>query len=367
MPGWAAAAALAAAGVITGGIGRQEWDVVDEWLRAPLLFLTVAVPLAVLLDRLGFFRGVARMIDESPRLPLAAWVLTAAVVAVLNLDTAVVLMTPLLVGVARHHGMDVRSLAFTPVLLASLASSTLPVSNLTTLIAAEQWHVGASDMLVHLGPPVLVAVTVGWFASRRAFGDASRTTAIVHDAPDRRAMVIGTITCGWLVVGFTVGDELGVPAWIVASIAVVGLAVVTRHVPWRAVPLDSVVLVVALGALAVSAGPHLPLDDVLTGSGALAEIRAFGVALVLAALVNNLPASLLLFAVAPPSLRWAVLLGVNMGPLLMLHGSLAGLLWRDSLHRLGIEVTAHEYRRIGWRIAVPTCVASIGVLVMVPT
>ena len=69
-------------------------------------------------------------------------------VAVLNLDAAVVLLTPLYVRVARRTGLDPVALAFQPVLLACLASSFLPVSNLTNLIAAHQADLGTSDFLV---------------------------------------------------------------------------------------------------------------------------------------------------------------------------------------------------------------------------
>ena len=49
------------------------------------------------------------------------------VVALLNLDAAVVLLTPLAVRVARRAGLDPVAMAFQPALLACLASSALPV------------------------------------------------------------------------------------------------------------------------------------------------------------------------------------------------------------------------------------------------
>ena len=64
------------------------------------------------------------------------WIIAAAVVALLNLDAAVVLLTPLYIRTARNTGLDPVMLAFQPVLLAMLASSALPISNLTNLIVA---------------------------------------------------------------------------------------------------------------------------------------------------------------------------------------------------------------------------------------
>ena len=74
---------------------------------------------------------------------------------------------------------------------------------------------------------------------------------------------------------------------------------------------------------------------------------------VLAALINNLPAARMVFAVVSPSLRWAALLGVNVGPLLTLHGSLAGLLWQESLGRIGVTVNARRYQAVAWRVGLP--------------
>ncbi|MEZ5249377.1 MAG: hypothetical protein R2713_09270 [Ilumatobacteraceae bacterium] len=62
-------------------------------LRDPLLFVAVAVPLAVALDRLGVFEALAALVDGGRHLPMALWWFGAAVTAVFNLDAAVVLLT----------------------------------------------------------------------------------------------------------------------------------------------------------------------------------------------------------------------------------------------------------------------------------
>ena len=84
--------------------------------------------------------------------------------------------------------------------------------------------------------------------------------------------------------------------------------------------------------------------------------------------VNNLPAVL----VALPGLghgpswgAWAVLLGTNVGPLLVPSGSLAVLLWLATVRRLGLEVHDRDYLRLGWRIGLPSLAAGAGALVLV--
>ncbi len=72
-------------------------------------------------------------------------------------------------------------------------------------------------------------------------------------------------------------------------------------------------------------------------------------AAVLANLLNNLPATLVLLpAVAhAPGLVLAVLVGVNVGPNLTYVGSLATLLWRQILHARDAAPVAGEFLRLG--------------------
>ena len=134
-----------------------------------LAFLLAGVPLAALLERLGFFDAVVSSIAArvGSVSVLVLWVLAAATTVVLNLDTTVVLLTPLYLRLARRAGADPVAVALVPLLLASLASSVLPVSNLTTLIAAQQFHLGAAQVAGHLALPSLAASTAGWLVYRR--------------------------------------------------------------------------------------------------------------------------------------------------------------------------------------------------------
>ena len=168
------AAGVAVVALVAGVVDASDLGDALDALAAPLGFLLVAVPLAVVLDEVGFFAAVAALVDGGRHLRLGLWALAAAVVILFNLDAAVVLLTPLYVRIARRHGEDPLALAFIPALMASLASTVLPVSNLTNLVVAEQLDVGAGDFLVHAAPAALVAVVVGWFGHRRRFPRAVR-------------------------------------------------------------------------------------------------------------------------------------------------------------------------------------------------
>jgi arsenical pump membrane protein len=82
------------------------------------------------------------------------------------------------------------------------------------------------------------------------------------------------------------------------------------------------------------------------------------IAALLANLVNNLPATLILLSVlgSHPNtgVLLAVLLGVNIGPNATYLGSLATLLWRRVLVGAGVTPTLREFLKLGiW--TVPLC------------
>ena len=89
--------------------------------------------------------------------------------------------------------------------------------------------------------------------------------------------------------------------------------------------------------------------DVLpTGTGLAALLAMAVVAAVLANLVNNVPATLVLASVVPSgstALLLAMLLGVNVGPNLTYTGSLATLLWRRAVRRAGVEPSRSSFFR----------------------
>jgi arsenical pump membrane protein len=122
----------------------------------------------------------------------------------------------------------------------------------------------------------------------------------------------------------------------------------------------------ALGVLAAAAARNVGLAPLVTGSGPVAVVRATGVAAALAAIANNLPAVLVLRPLLPPGASdalWAVLLGVNIAPLVLVTGSLAGLLWSDVLRRLGAEVGPREFSRVGVLVGLPALAVALAVLV----
>jgi arsenical pump membrane protein len=323
------------------------------------------VPLAVLLDRLGFFDAAATLVSQRRATPLGLWLLAAATTALLNLDTTVVLLTPLYIRIADQRGADVWAVAVVPLVLASLASSLLPVSNLTTLIAAEHLGLSVAAVAGHLGPPTVAAVAVGWWCYRRRFSPSLPPAGPARPV-DRRALSLGGPVVAGVLVGFTLGPALSVPAWAVALTADAVLVGMSRHVPWRSVPIATAAAVTVVAVAVELAVPPTLLAGPLQGDGPVAAAGAVAGGTVAANAVNNLPA---LLAALPAMTRptWAVwgwLLGVNAGAALVPIGALANLLWWRVARRGGVDVTLRRYLSVTLTVALPALVAATAVLVL---
>jgi arsenical pump membrane protein len=162
------------------------------------------------------------------------------------------------------------------------------------------------------------------------------------------------------------------PAWAaLAGAAAMALrSLARRHTSAveivRAVNVPFLVFVLALGVVvqavmrngvAERMGALLP-----SGSGLLALLGYAALAAVLANIVNNLPATLVLVplvAPAGPAAVLAVLIGVNIGPNLTYVGSLSNLLWRSVLRRYGVKASIGEYTRLGLFTVPIALVASV--------
>lgn len=351
-------------------------------LGAPVAFLLVAVPFAVLLDRLGFFAACASLLSRGGHSLGGLWVLAAVVTTVLNLDAAVVLLTPLYVRLARQRGLDPLGLALQPLLTSWLASSALPVSNLTNLIVASATKASVAGFVTNLGLPSLAASTVGWICYRRLLRRRAGASSPGASSPgavgpsaaggalsgeQRRALRLGGPVVLAVLVGFVLGPGFSVAGWEVAlagDVVVVVLGRSWRRLPWRAVPVGTALVAGSLGVLATAAVAHLSLLGLLGGTDLAGLARTAGLAALAANVVNNLPALLVLLPSfhhhAGPRL-WAALLGVNMGPVLVVTGTLASLLWVDTLARLDVRVRRSEVSVVGAVVGLPAALSGLGV------
>jgi arsenical pump membrane protein len=343
------------------------------WAEAKALGPTLGLLAALLVlgsgcERAGLFDGLAAVMARAARGDgrrlLAVAVATAAVVtAVLGLDATVVLLTPAALVAAARAGLAAAPAVYACTHLANAGSLLLPVSNLTNLLAFRAADVSFLRFGALMALPWLVAVAVEWAALGRFFRAEVRAPARRHAAPRVAARLPRgpvAVLAGTLA-GFAVSGPLGVdPAWFAAGgAAALAVALLARRRMRavelvRAVDLPLLLFVLGLGLVvrAVTAGGLGDgVDGLLPGGDGLgALLGAAAVAAVLANLLNNLPALLVLLpaaAAAGPPTVLAVLIGVDVGPNLTYTGSLATLLWRRVLHERGAAPDLGAFLRLG--------------------
>jgi len=309
-------------------------------------FLAAILVVAHLAGAYGVFTWLgARLASASHGSPRRLLVLTfvaaAGTTAVLSLDATVVLLTPVVHATTRRLKLAPRPHVFACAHLANSASTLLPVSNLTNLLAfsASGLSFGAFTRLMTLPWLVTIAVELGVFA-RFFAGDLEGHGAEEADVPP--APVFALVVVALTLAGFGVAPLLGLaPVWVATASAVVlaARALAGRTVGvWELVRAANPLLCLVVYVLAqlVELVPPGLLGALLPDGTGLADLLlAALIAAVLANVVNNLPATLLLLAALGPhpaaGLVLAVLLGVNLGPNATYHGSLATLLWRRTL------------------------------------
>jgi arsenical pump membrane protein len=287
----------------------------------------------------------------------------ATVTAVLSLDATVVLLTPIVFATAARLRTSPRPHVYACSHLANSASLLLPVSNLTNLLAFHASGLSFMRFAGLMALPTAAAIAVEWVVLTRFFAvDLHRPRRARADEEDRSPLPRFAVTVVALTLaGFGLSSVLGIaPVWVavagaaaITAPALARRATTTRTLVLAAEP-SFLVFVLGLGVIVRAASDNGLADAaraLLPSGVALPELLAVAaVSAVLANLVNNLPATLILVPVAAPSgaaAVLAVLIGVNVGPNLTYVGSLATLLWRRVLHVEDHEIELGEFVRLG--------------------
>jgi arsenical pump membrane protein len=374
----ACAAALVAVGALTPSAAR---DAIGD-LGPTVGFLAALLVLAEGCRREGLFAAMGGLMAAgargSPRRLLAlVFAVAGGVTAVLSLDATVVLLTPIVFATAARLRTSPRPHVYACSHLANSASLLLPVSNLTNLLAFHASGLSFTRFAGLMALPTAGAVAVEWVVLTRFFavdlGRPRRARVGADARPPLPRFALGVVAL--TLVGFAASSALGVaPAWVAAAgaaaITVPALArrATTPATLAQAAEPSFLVFVLGLGVVVRAAsdnGLASAARAVLPGGAALPELLAVAaIGAILANLVNNLPATLILVPVAAPSgaaAVLAVLVGVNVGPNLTYVGSLATLLWRRVLHVEDHQVELGEFVRLG-ALTVPAGIVAATVL-----
>ena len=298
------------------------------------------------------------------------WLLVVVVAALstvfLSLDTTAVLLTPVVIVLARHAGLNPLPFALTTVWMANAGSLLLPVSNLTNLLAQHAMRDPTPAAFAALmAAPAIVAMIVPMIV---VFLVARRSLLVRYSTGEEER--IGDPVLFWVSAAVVVALlpllVSGIPVWIPAcagALVLLAVFLVRRRsvirfglVPWQLVLLASG-LFLFIEALHANGLGALLARVSGTGEDPLALLRLSVTGMVGANAVDNLPAYLALEPAAGSPVRLAALLiGVNAGPLITPWASLATLLWHQRLTSFDVEIRWRRYILLGAIVAPVTVV-----------
>lgn len=385
-------ALAAAAGVlvmlVAGTVDLSDAGTAAEVLWRPLIAIGSIMLMTAAAVRLGAIDRLTAEIlpyarGSAVRLFALVFTLSAATSAVLNNDSAVLLLTPLVIGLVRvtYPERDELLLPFAFAVFMAAGVAPLVTANPMNLIVADfadiDFNAYAARML-----PISVAGWVLTFIILRALfhRELSAAPDVEHAPRPSEPWTRGQKQALVLVLGvlgaYPVVSYFGGSVWIVASAgALVAVVLSMRHtgarppaivregVAWEVLAFLVLVFVLAIGLR--NAGLVMHLTDLYEGAGAAVIGGASAIG---SALINNHSmalTNLLALEEAAGAGRedfLAALIGGDLGPRLLPIGSLAGLLWLASLNRLGVEVPLRRFVGVGLAVTVPALALSLALL-----
>jgi Na+/H+ antiporter NhaD/arsenite permease-like protein len=247
-------------------LGIRVWPI--------LLFVVAITVVAELATAAGLFELVAGLAARcGGGRAWALWLLVALIAVLstvfLSLDTTAVLLTPIVVVLARRVGLDPLPFALTTVWLANAGSLLLPVSNLTNLLAEQHLgHIGPAAFAAAAWPAqaagVLVPLAFIGVLCRRELGRRYAEPGPAHVADARLALTAGIVLV-LLIIGLVSGLAVWVPAVAAALVLVAAFALLRpSEVRIELLPWPTVVFVCGL-FVAVAALDAAGLTRVLGG------------------------------------------------------------------------------------------------------
>jgi arsenical pump membrane protein len=364
-----ALAALGVAGAIAATAARpsaaraaagQDWS--------PFVLVAGLLLIGLVADDDGLFAAaghrLARLSRHGSALFISAAVLIGVVTAVLNLDTSVAFLTPVLIYLARSRGLGETALLYGCLLLSNAGSLLLPGSNLTNLIVLGHLHMTGGEFLARMWLP-----SVGALAVTALVVAAFERRSLRDGSPDMEAQprLVPGVGLAAVCLATVLVLTLRSPAIPVAAVGVVAASVhlLRGRASFRSVTeVLGVPVLIGLFGLAVALGV---LGRTWSGPAVLlTHLDSWGTAAIAGlatVFVNNLPAASLL-AARTPDHPFALIVGLNLGPNLFVTGSLAWLLWLRAAHAAGARPSLRRASLIG-AVAVPLSVAvALGALTL---
>jgi arsenical pump membrane protein len=341
-------------------------------------------------QRLGVLNYFAGLIKPRPGQPVgrlfgSVFAFSAVTSAALNNDAAVLLLTPLVVHLIRRCCPDRSDLVvpFAFAVFSAAGVAPLVISNPMNLIVADYAGISFNEYAARMVPIAIAGWATTYVVLRVIFRRHldSVTAGAESTTPVPGLSWPGKQFLGLLVVALGCYPALsyaGGPVWAVA-VASAGLGVwlcrryrivspgrIVATVSWEILIFLFCVFVIVLGLSNV--GLVGRIADLYSCATEGTQIALVGISSALgSAVLNNHPMAIL-NALAIGNLEGthqlvlAALVGGDLGPRLLPMGSLAGLLWLDSLRRHGVHVSLSRFVLVGLAVTIPTLGLSLIIL-----
>ncbi len=355
----------------------------------PLLAVASIMVTTAVAQRLGLMDWLAAVVEErgsgdARSLFRLVYALSATTAAVLNNDSAILLLTPAVVALVRRRFPNRPDLVVPFAFAVFMAAGTAPfvVSNPMNMIVAAYAGIDFNQYALRMAP----IAAAGWalsyvileiiFRKRLRDGGAPSEMSATEKTKPSRAQVHSLVLVLGVLVAYPIVALAGGPVWVVASAgACAALALASRHqaggtramlrtgISWEILVFLGLVSVIGVGLRNAGIVQRLTVVYEHGGIASIGAVSAIG-----SAVVNNHPMSIInmlaLRDVPGAGMRdtLAALIGGDLGPRLLPVGSLAGLLWLEALRRSKIDVSPVRFILIGGAVTIPTIALSLALL-----
>ena len=348
------------------------------------------------LAKTGFFEFIAGHAihlsrGEPFRLLILLAVLTAALAALLDNVTTVVLLTPVTLSIARSLKVSPFPYLVSQIFASNIGGTATLIGDPPNILIGSAAGLDFADFLVNLAPVVLLIMVAFLLIMRLAFrrsmaDDADRLDILARVDPsaaitDRPLMVRALAVLALTIVGFLVHSALGLEAATIALLGATVLMIVGRldpHEALRDIEWNTLFFFVGLFML-IEAVVHVGIvggiaDALAEAAGGNLTVATMGIlwfSALASAIVDNIPYTATAIPIvqrlaedglqAQP-LWWSLALGACLGGNLTIVGASANIVVANLAARDGHSITFMQFFRYGLGVVVTSLLISTGYL-----
>ena len=361
-------------------------------IKILLLFISMMI-LSVYLDELGFFAYLASVAlkhanKSQYKLFLYIYIAVSVLTVFTSNDIIILSFTPFICYFAKHAKISPMPYLASEFVAANTWSMALIIGNPTNIYLCSTYGIDFIEYIKTMILPTVVGGTVAFIALfimfRKKLKEPIVIDGTIRTIENKPGLIIGIIFLSVCTVLLAVSSYIGLEMYFASVCCVVGLLISAlilslirrrkpieigkcfKRAPWQLIPfvISMFVIVTAFD----SSGITDKISDLL-GSGEQ-TVFVYGLSSLLASnVINNIPMSVLYCSVIKSvpaefmkSAVYSTVVGSNIGAFLTPIGALAGIMWSSILKEHGLKFGYVDFLKMGIFIALPTVIATLGVL-----